>query len=238
VDEVLGGFGQALNGPTPINIETDPLVARGNIEKAKDLLRTNGWVPNENGVLEKKTKSGTTLFSFSLITSDAPELKNTANILKETWEQIGAQIDIKIFEAADLSQNIIKGRKYDALLFGEVVGDNSDLYPFWHSSARNDPGLNVALYANIAVDKALEAMRVSADKEIYSNQKALVISEIKKDIPTIFLFSPNLIYVKSKKVNNILLKKVSSLNERFLTINNWFIETDRVWKIFVEDKIE
>lgn len=238
VDEVLFGFGQVLNGPTPSNIEKNPEIAVGNIEKAKEILSESGWTPNENGILEKKTKSGTTLFSFSLSTSDAPELKSAANILKEAWEQLGAQVDIKVFEAGDLSQNIIKGRKYDALLFGEVVGDNSDLYPFWHSSARNDPGLNVALYANITVDKALEEIRGGVGKEDYIAKKEIIISEIKKDIPTIFLFSPNLIYIQSKKVNNILLKNVSSQNERFLTVNDWFIETDKVWKIFVAQEIE
>ncbi len=238
VDEVLFGFGQVLNGPTPSSIEKNPEIAVGNIEKAKEILSASGWTPNENGILEKKTKAGTTLFSFSLSTSDAPELKSAANILKEAWEQLGAQVDIKVFEAGDLSQNIIKGRKYDTLLFGEVVGDNSDLYPFWHSSARNDPGLNVALYANITVDKALEEIRGGVGKEDYVAKKEIIISEIKKDIPTIFLFSPKLIYIQSKKVNNILLKNVSSQNERFLTVNDWFIETDKVWKIFVAQEIE
>jgi peptide/nickel transport system substrate-binding protein len=231
IDEILFGFGKVLNGPTPADIETDISKTEGNIEAAQSLLAKAGWKTNADGILEKKTKKETTLFSFSISTSDAPELKATAEILAETWKKLGASVSVKIFEAGDLSQNVIKPRKYDALLFGEVVGAESDLYPFWHSSERNDPGLNVSLYANITVDKALEDMQ-KANTEEQTIKKEIVVSEIKKDIPTIFLFSPDLLYLKSPQVKNIILKNISPLNERFVSIINWFIETDKVWKIF------
>ena len=235
VDEVLYGFGRVLNGPTPLDKETDSEIVQGNAEKAKSILLENGWKENENGLLEKKAKTGTTLLSFSITTSDAPELKKTAQILEEAWEKLGAQIDVKIFEPGDLSQNIIRGRKYDALLFGEMVGAESDLYPFWHSSQRIDPGLNISLYTNITVDKMLEEIQrnVGTSSTESMDKKDVVVSEIKNDIPVIFLFSPNLLYVAADEVKNVLLKDVSSQNEIFLSINKWFIETDKVWKIFV-----
>ena len=55
-----------------------------------------------------------------------------------TWRALGADVEIKIFEAGDLNQNVIRPRKYDALLFGEIVGRDTDLFAFWHSSQRND----------------------------------------------------------------------------------------------------
>lgn len=232
IDEILFGFGTPINGPTPNNTDTDPDFATGNIEKAKEILASNGWAPNEEGVLSKKAGSGKETLSFSITTSDSPELKSAASILKLAWEEVGAKVEIKVFESGDLSQNIIKSRKYDALLFGEVVSERSDLFPFWHSSERNDPGLNIALYANITTDKLLEEIRTSTDPEEQIAKRDLVISEIKNDIPAIFLFSPDMLYLKPKKVNNVSLKKVSSLNERFSSIQDWFIETDKVWSIF------
>lgn len=233
VDEVLYGFGNAINGPTPKNIEENIEKAKGNIDEAKLLLESAGWKANQDGILEKKTKTGTTIFSFSIATSDVPELKKTAEILKEEWSRLGAKVDIKVFEAGDLSQNIIKGRKYDSLLFGEMIGADSDLYPFWHSSQRIDPGLNISLYANITVDKMLEEIQKETNSEAKATKKEAVISEIKNDIPAIFLFSPSMLYVPPKNVKNITLKKISSQSERFLYIHKWFIETDKVWKIFV-----
>jgi len=232
VNEVLYGFGTILNGPTPSSIENDISKIEGDVETAKSALLKAGWQENQDGILEKKIKSEKVLFSFSITTSDTPELKKTAEILKETWEKLGASVTIKVFEAGDLSQNIIRSRKYDALLFGEIIGEDSDLYPFWHSSERNDPGLNISLYANITVDKALEEIRKEIDNKNKALEKETIISEIKKDVPAIFLFSPHLLYITTPNIKNIKLKSVSSLNERFLYINEWFIETDRVWKIF------
>ena len=234
VDNALLGFGKIINGPTPENLEEE-INLEQNIETAKALLEKNNWKLNDDGILEKKTKTETVLFSFSISTSDTPELRRTAEILKETWEKLGASISIKVFEGADLSQNVIKPRKYDALLFGEVIGPESDLLPFWHSSERNDPGLNISLYANITVDKTLEDIQKETDLEIQALKKEEVVSEIKKDIPAIFLFSPYFLYLKAPEVKNIAFKKVSSQNERFVFIDEWFIETNKIWKFFVKD---
>jgi peptide/nickel transport system substrate-binding protein len=237
VDEVLLGSGKVLNGPTPANIENEVGKATGDIESAKSILAKAGWKTNADGILEKigKDKKTKTTFSFSISTSDAPELKQTAEILADAWRKLGASVTIKVFEAGDLSQNVIKPRKYDALLFGEVVGSESDLYPFWHSSERNDPGLNISLYANITVDKALETAEQTTDQQTETAQKEIVFSEIAKDIPAIFLFAPDSIYLESSQVKNIAMKNVSSLNERFIGVKDWFIETDKVWKIFVKN---
>lgn len=232
VDQVLYGFGRVLNGPTPESKETDTEAANGNIEKARALLASKGWKENQDGIMEKETKTGKVDLSFSISTSDSPDLKSTAAILKDAWEKLGAKIDIKVFESGDLSQNIIKSRKYDALLFGEVVGQNSDLFPFWHSSERNDPGLNISLYANITADKLLEEIQRGGQTEEIADEKSQAISTIKNDAPAIFLFSPDLLYVKPSEVKNISIKSVSSQNERFSSINTWYIETDKVWKIF------
>ena len=159
-------------------------------------------------------------------------MKKTALILKEAWEKLGAQIDIKIFEASDLSQNIIRGRKYDALLFGEVVNSEGNLYPFWHSSERIDPGLNISLYANITADKMLEEIQRETNEEIRASKRKILLSEIKKDKPAIFLFSPSFLYLPAKDIKNISLKETATQSERFISIEDWFIETDKVWKFF------
>lgn len=236
VEETLYGFGRVLNGPTPDNLETDEQKASGDIEAAKELLTEAGWEENENGILQKKTKSGTDVLSFSISTSDAPELKRAAEMLKDAWMKLGAAVEVKVFESGDLSQNVIKPRKYDALLFGEVIGQGSDLYSFWHSSQRNEPGLNISLYANISVDKALENLQKEKDPEVLREERETVFAEIRSDIPAVFLFSPNLLYVPSGEVKALRFKDVSSLSERFIFLNKWFIETDKVWN-FLVDKI-
>ncbi len=149
VDEVIGGYGQIIDGPVPprsITSEKTPTDTEQNrVEKAKAVLVAKGWKQNDNGIFQKKDKKNTVALAFSISTGSAPELKETALLLQKQWQKIGAKVDVKILEIGDLNQNVIRPRKYDALLFGEIIGRDLDLYPFWHSSARVSPGLNIAL---------------------------------------------------------------------------------------------
>ena len=155
-------------------------------------------------------------------------------ILKEAWNQIGVKVDVLVFEMNDLNQNVIRPRAFDALLFGEVVGRDADVYPFWYSSERNDPGLNIAEYANSKVDKLLDTARQTKSDTTKKQSYVSFIQEIKKDVPAVFLYTPNYLYVVPKKVQNISNGELSVPQDRFLGINNWYIETNKVWKIFIK----
>jgi peptide/nickel transport system substrate-binding protein len=110
-----------------------------------------------------------------------------------------------------------------------VISDYSDLYAFWHSSQRNDPGLNITGYANITTDNILEDLRGSMESnEDIEN----FISEIRNDIPAIFLYAPKFIYVSPDNIEGLNINKVISSKDRFVNIHEWFIETDKVWEVF------
>ncbi|MSR73338.1 hypothetical protein EXS61_01900 [Candidatus Parcubacteria bacterium] len=241
VADVLQGYGTSIDGPLPFRgymetSATSTLDILTNTDRAIALLTKNGWRLNDKtGIMEKTVKKVTTTLSFSISTSDAPELKATAQILQDEWVKIGAKVDIKVFETSDLNQNIIRPRKYDALLFGEIIRRGFDLYPFWHSSQRNDPGLNVALYVNSKADKLLEEMRTTTDIEIKNNDFSSFAKLISDDIPAIFTYSPNFTYLVPLKIQNIKLGNTITPNERFMNINEWYVETNKVWKIFVKD---
>ncbi len=235
IDEVLDGYGQAINSPIPVkevtsNTNTEDISVR--VEKAKELLTKNGWKQNSGGIFEKKDKKGTVRLSFSISTGNAPELKEAAYLLQKQWQMIGASVEVKIFEIGDLNQNIIKPRKYDALLFGEIVGRDMDIYPFWHSSGRLAPGLNIAMYANVKADKLLENIRKTSDESEKQKYIDDFSKEIKNDIPAIFTYSPYFIYVVPKKVQNVNLGLLTNPGERFVDVNKWYIETNNVWEIF------
>ncbi|MEK7142129.1 MAG: peptide ABC transporter substrate-binding protein [Patescibacteria group bacterium] len=237
IDDVLNGFGAELFHPLPQGtfgaLSKDETMIYSP-EKAKELLDKNGWKMNTaENVLEKKIGKEVFKFSFSISTSDAPELKETANLLKSMWEAIGAMVDVRVFEHGDLSQNIIRPRKYDSLLFGEVVGRDPDPFAFWHSSQRNDPGLNVAIYANIKVDNILEEARGIEDEVVRAEKYKEFQEEVAKDTPAIFLFSPKFIYITPKNLKGLeAMEKVTIPSERFSMIHQWYKATNKVWKIF------
>lgn len=236
INEILYGYGIDIDSPIPFNSDfyiSNTEKTNQGIDSAKEILRKNGWSINEDGILEKSSKKGNSLLSFSISTANTPELKAIAELLKLKWEELGAQVQLKIYEIGDLNQNIIRPRQYDSILFGEVIGYNMDLFAFWHSSQRNDPGLNISMYANITVDKLLEEIRVTNDIEQQKIKYKDFQKEIFKDNPAIFLYSPHFIYVISKEIKNNPINQINNPSERFLDISNWYIKTDKIWKIFI-----
>ncbi len=234
-DKVLFGYGVAINSPLPpqnTNIKNESTGLTGNIEEAKKILEKGGWVMGTDGVLEKGDKKGKTRLAFSLSTSNSPELTQAVKYIIEELAPLGIKVEPKTFETGALNQNIIRPRKYDALFFGEIVAKPTDLYSFWHSSQRNDPGLNVALYANTKVDKILEKMLTTLDPEERKALRTDFENEITKDYPAIFIYSPEFIYVSNDKLKSYSIGNIASPSERFATLPSWYIETDKVWKIF------
>ncbi len=166
---------------------------------------------------------------FTLTTINQPQLVQTANFLKGYWENIGAVVDIKIVELSDL-KDIIKNRDYDALLYGEALSSLPDLYPFWHSTQVNDPGLNLSSYQNKNVDQLLKEARETLDstkkQQDYEKLQDLILA----DSPALFLYNPDYIYWVSDKIKGIDTTKIIDPAKRFSNIQNWYINTKRIWK--------
>lgn len=243
VREVLFSYGVAIDEPLPPNLivyqklsEKTNSTQEDNKEKAKALLAKDGWKIGESGFLEKNTtvKKKTTKneLAFSISTgSNAPELAKAAELIKEELADIGIKVDVKTFEAGNLNQ-VIRTRKYDALLFGEIINHESDLFAFWHSSQRKDPGLNVAMYTNSKVDKILEDAFTTADETARIKKYAQFEDEIRKDMPAVFLYSPSFIYIVSEKLKGFSMDHIIGPADRFLNVYLWNINTENVWKVF------
>jgi peptide/nickel transport system substrate-binding protein len=234
VDEVLGGYGKPIYGPIPAGLmNAKETVDIYNTEEAEKVLTKAGWARNKDtGIMEKKSGKKMVSLDISMATLNSLDLQKTAGILKENWEKIGARVDIKEFEFGDLQQNIIRPRKFDALLYGIVIGRDMDFFAFWHSSQRNDPGLNISMYANSKVDKLLEDARKTLDVSVRMSKYASFEEELKKDTPAIFLYSPEFIYIVPGKIKGLELGTVTLPYERFLDVNDWYIDTNNIWKIF------
>ncbi len=254
VNQVLNGYGQPLNNVLPENLNNGANLSY-DLETARAILFKAGWSTTTSGILEKQNliktttkKNGKTIttltksgpiqtLSLSLATANIPELKAVATMVASQWTKLGGRVNLEFFEPNNLSQDLIRPRKYETLLFGNVTGRNSDLFPFWHSSQRLDPGLNVAMYTNAKVDKLLEEIRASADgSNLNSPQLAekyrSIAKEIANDHPAIFLYSPYFLYVVPNDLRGIKTPIITSPADRFARIHEWYLKTDRVWKIF------
>ncbi|OGI94406.1 hypothetical protein A3A03_03890 [Candidatus Nomurabacteria bacterium RIFCSPLOWO2_01_FULL_40_18] len=243
VKEVLLGYGTVIGSPIPPHmVEYQTLESEKNatrtdlLQKAQSDLLKAGWQKNTDGFLEKTKTEGKKKtiikLEFSISTGNVPELIKTAELIKQDLAAIGVKIEIKTFENGDLKQNVIRPRKYEALLFGEIINNDSDLFAFWHSSQRKDPGLNVAMYTNAKVDKILEDAFVTVDKQSRIKKYIQFFEEIKKDMPAVFLYSPDYIYTVSKNLKGSKVSNIIAPSDYYLNANLWYTETEKVWKIF------
>lgn len=192
---------------------------------AKTTLETGGWKIDENGTLSKKDVE----LKIKITTSTWPELTEVAKVIKEQWETIGIGVDIEVLPTPELQQ-AIKDRNYETLLFGAVLNIDPDPFSLWHSSQKRDPGLNLSLYDNKAADTLLEDARQTLNPleraKKYDDFQKLVI----EDIPAVFLYNPLYIHGQAKKIKGSNGKLISLPSDRFINIENWHINTKRIWR--------
>ncbi len=239
IAEVLRGYGVPVAGPIPPHVlpveEISGAVPAPDPEGALAVLAKAGWTKNASGVLIKKTKkSASAPLSFSLSTSDDPELKGAAYLIRDELATIGITVDVKIYDMGSLNQTIIRPRKYDALFFGEVISHEADLYAFWHSSERTDPGLNIAMYTSARADTFLEKAGETLDADARTKLYLSFVNQVVSDAPAVFVYSPDFIYAVRDDINGITLDHITNPSDRFANVYTWYRETDSVWKIFLK----
>ena len=240
IDAVLEGYGTPLHSPIPPGFGVDMATTTATstldaFETARNILKEADWKLNEEtGIWEKEIDDILTPLSFSISTVNNIVFEQTAEFLRAEWEKLGANVTVKQFEQSDLTQAVIRPRDYETLLFGTAVGRQLDFYSFWHSSQRTDPGLNVALYANITTDSILSEARTNSNIEEREEALLRFATEIEQEIPAIFLYSPLMLYIFPKNVGGVSFVGLAEAQERFASINKWSIDAETVWPIFTE----
>ncbi len=230
LEEVLQGKGVAIFSPVlPSMKEYENEISRYEYdpEKAKAILEEAGWKVDEETGIRKK---GETKLEFEILTIDSTEMVKTSELIRDQWKVIGAKVETRVVSPVDLQQNYIKHRDYSALLFGQETSFSPDLYFFWHSSQRKDPGLNIGNFEDKKADELLEKSREEIDEakriEYYKEFQRIITTKI----PAIFLYSPKYLYLVNQKVKGISAENINSAEWRFVGVNKWYIKTKRVKK--------
>ncbi len=238
VKNVLDGYATPIMGPVPPggDVNQTPVPQSDNpTATAAKVLQSAGWTYDGAARLwqlaaPKGAKQ--TLDRVTIRTSNVPELKSVAGAVKADWEKLGIPVDIELYEPGDLSQNVIRPRKYEALLYGMVIGRDQDLYAFWDSQERNDPGLNIALYANKTVDSLLESARGSTDDTLRTTNLQKIEDAVSADYPAAFIYAPDFTYAVPENLRGVTLPQIIIPADRFATVASWYRVTDAVWPFF------
>lgn len=241
VNDVLHGFGTVTDGPIPASVhlaDETKVLGGGDPAAARALLEKNGWKLGDDGIYMKPAfdkKSAAQRLSFELDTNDVEELRTAVGLIAEDLRAAGIEVDTKVYQTGSLNQDIIRPRKFQALFFGQVVSSQSDLFAFWHSSQRQDPGLNIAGYQSAAADKLLEQGLQQLDPEKESAIYNKFHSTFLGDMPAVFIYSPAYVYAVDKDLAGISLGQIIRPEDRFENENGWYLETEKVWEIFAQN---
>lgn len=254
VAKVLDNQGEVIYGPIlPGFIGYNPQIIKYEYapDQTQKLLSEDGWkktsgaeyaawktkkkVENQPSQLSQETSPEQLFFwqkdddilTVTLTTVDNPETRAAATLIKQFWQDSGFLVQLRIISASEIVNDVLKTRNYEALLFGQIIGNDPDPYAFWHSSQREHPGVNLALYKNEKVDTLLEEARKITDPGERAKKYIEFQDILKNDEPSIFLYNPTYPYLIHKKIKGFAAARIAAPADRFNEIEKWYIKTKR-----------
>jgi peptide/nickel transport system substrate-binding protein len=239
VETVLDGYGFPTTKPI-VNEQRAVLLEYSNLDTVPDIstttpeeiLQAGGWKRNEDNAWEKKIGDSTEILSVTLRTGNSDLFDTTANLIAEQWRDLGVDVQIEQYEQAGLVQSVIRTRDFQTLLFGLDMNRLQDLYPFWHSSQKDDPGLNISQYTNVSVDDLLEEARSTSDPITQWKIITETSDAIAEETPVIFLFGPSLTYIVANDIMTAPISMLGKSADRFMNIEQWHARSELVWPVF------
>lgn len=229
-NDIMGGYATALMGPLPPgNDDAELTLPEDRLGAARTVLTDAGWTFDEETQVWSNVKQKLTLPQVTIKTSNVPELKTLAGVVESDWEALGVPTQIELYEPGDLAATVIRPRAYEALLFGMVVGHDRDLFAFWDSGERSDPGLNIAAYANRSVDELLASARSDTNPAQAEKDLMRAAQLIAEDYPAAFTHAPDFLYAIPNSLYGVRLPQIASPSDRFASVADWYREREYVW---------
>jgi peptide/nickel transport system substrate-binding protein len=207
--------------------ETNSTTLTADAQTEVENLVRQGMRPDQ--FFYRKNKDGEVLSLF-ITTAENSEYQQVAETIARFWRDIGIQTNIQLIDGKQINKLVIKERKYEILLYGEILGSDPDPYPFWHSSQANYPGLNLSMYTSRVADKYLEEARISTDETVREENYKKFQDLLVTDLPAIFLYAPTYNFTADDSIKGIELNKIINPSDRYNELYKWYIKTKWGWK--------
>ena len=196
-------------------------------EEAKSLLEKNGWTADPaTKLLSKKGFKN----ELTLATNDFSINAKTAQYLAKQWEDLGFKINLVILPTKQLTEEVLRPRNFDILLFPQKLGPDPDPFLFWHSSQIKDPGLNLTGFNSPQADKLATESRTTTDVALRTQKYQELYSLLEDKLPALFLAQTEYVYLIDKQVRGVNLSVLYEPSQRFYSLPSWYITEGRTWK--------
>lgn len=210
-------------------------------EKYSDEILKPENLKKGNGLFKERTRTKlsqlcqippkeTVPLKVTIATSDKFPLAQIADMIKSDWEAAGLTVELQKMSLAELQTNVLAKANFEILLFGEALGALPDPFPFWHSSQKDYPGLNIAGYSSKEADKLLENARSALNQKDIKENLEKFQNILLSDLPATFLVRPDYVYFTAGSLKGLGIQKITEPAKRFSDIENWYLKTKRIWR--------
>jgi ABC-type transport system substrate-binding protein len=213
IDIVFKGLARRTTGPTLVGSTsydaTIPEVPF-DLSRSAQLLSEAGWEDSDGSGVRSKVIAGEKVHArFDLmIFADAPSYLTIAEIIKENCRQVGVDVQISPAKWGLMLQKLRK-KEFDAAMLGWGMSWKQDLFQIWHSSQADVPdSSNHTSYGNPELDKLIEEMRVTLDREKQIEMYHKMHRIIYDDQPYTFLFAEKATAFRDARLGNIKFYKI------------------------------
>ena len=193
------------------------------LKKAEATIQADGWAKNADGIYQKE---GAPL-KVTVHTSEDEKQVAVTRTLAETWNEFGVQTEVINLSNVDLQRNVRGPRNFEVLVSPILIGNDPDVFAYWHSSQVGSEGLNFSNYEDATADESLEAGRTRTDVAIRRAKYETFLRKWLKDAPALGLYRPNQVYLQKSFVRGSDIKKVVFSQNRLNDISQWTINEQK-----------
>lgn len=229
-------YAEITTGPIPPNsfAHYNANKYQYDVAQAITLLDELGYIAGADGIRVKDDQR----LSFDLVVVKNRDREAVAEVIKENLKLVGIEVKITVKDLNAVVDDNILPRIYDLLLYGVQTLIDPDRFELFHSSQIKAPGLNISSYVSEekrtqvvngttarlpAIDDDLDDARRIVDEKVRLKRYEDFQKIIAEEVPAVFLFYPEEFYLLNKRVKNVKLEKITSIEQRFNTISTWEI---------------
>ena len=191
-----------------------------NMDMAAQILKDAGWEDIDgDGIKEKRIKGKTHKFEFELLVNSSNSSRYQAAVdIQENLKEIGISVRLVNLSWDELKKRVLD-KQYDAALMGWKLLTVPDLNSMFSSKAIKN-GYNFVSYSEDELDAILDKANVEKDEEKFQELMYEAQEIIARDVPYLFLYSPNSIVCVSERIKGV----APDTSNVFDSISKWYVE--------------
>lgn len=178
-------YGSYLYGENKVNYEY-------NIDKAKQILETDGWSYTQKKWRKTKDRKSLKLDFDLVVNSENGKRVEVAENIKNALENIG--IKINLIKATDSQyEKYLQNKNYDMILTGTYTSYSPDLSTYFGIN-------NLAKFSNSDMESLINEVNNITDEKVLKEKYNQIIKIYTEEMPYIFLYNSNCNFVYSAKL--------------------------------------